>query len=281
MNVPSMSPTDSRQESNSGLGDCSQLYHCTVPILNFDQAQPAFAGTGVLATVDQKPFVITAAHVFEESFRRVGFAYKQQGKLVVFGGDNLKILTAKAQTGGGNVQRAVYKDGLDLAIVELTGEVLEELQAHYRSYDLRQSSYTTDSAWGVISGWPARKNTYNQRKRLGHFDSCYHIQCPIVDRETLRLVGWNPDVYMGLSADKKKDFANATSGHRIHLPKLEGMSGSGFWVKSSSQNSSASLSWSLTGILVEDEQPKRMLKVIKIEHAWAPLRYWGFAPQSS
>jgi hypothetical protein len=257
------------------LEDCRQLYWHTVPIINYDRGQPSVVGSGVFAVVDEFHFVFSAAHVFEPAFRNVAFGHLGSDGFEVFGADNMKILTAKAQNGTGEAQRAVYKDGLDLAVIEPTPDVLDRLRSIYRPFDLRQTLFPS-SAWGVLSGWPARKNIYDSRKQKCYFDTCYHIQCPVADLQRLRQADWNPDVFLGLSVDKAKDFVSATSGHHIHLPNLEGVSGAGFWMRSSAVEEPHPTSWSLVGIVVEDHESKRMLKAIKIEHVWAPLRQgWG------
>lgn len=255
------------------IGDCADIYNHTVPIFDYDRGEPDVQGTGVFICVDQSFFVITAAHVLESGFQRVGFGCLGPNGVEVFGAGNMPILKAQAQTGAGHLQGLVYKDGLDLAVIAPTEEVIEPLQSHFRPFDLRRSSYRPTLSWGVVSGWPARKNTYDRRKRVCKFDTCYHIQCPIVGELELRRALWNPDVYLGLSADKAKHFANASTGDYIHLPHLEGMSGGGFWVRSATGNG-----WSLAGVVVEDHPSKRMLKAIKVEHVWAPL-YAGWAIQ--
>lgn len=262
--------------ATTDLGDCRQLYQHTVPVINYDRSRPSVIGTGIFVAVNRHHFVITVAHVFEPAFYKVAFGYLGSDGFEVFGADNMKILTAKAQSGTGDSQRAVYKDGLDLAVIEPTEDVLERLQSHYLPYDLRQR-LSSPLIWGVVSGWPARKNVYRSKTSLCNFDTCYHIQCPIADLRKVRQAGWNTDVYMGLSADKSKDFASATSGDRIHLPNLEGMSGAGVWARSSGDSSTHPASpWSLAGIVVEDHESRRMLKAIKIEHVWAPLGHgWG------
>jgi len=264
-------PSHDSPQLTDDLGDFRQLYRHTVPVINFDRAQPSVVGSGVLAIVDKSHFVLTAAHVFEPAFRRVAFGHLGTNGFEVFGSDNMNILTAKDQNDTGDAQRAVYKDGLDLAVIEPTADVLERLQSHYRPFDLRQG-FSSSLTWGVVSGWPARKNIYDSKKQKCYFDTCYHIQCPIADLQRLRQVDWNPDVFIGLLADKAKDFVSATSGQRIHLPNLEGVSGAGFWMRSTLLDESNPTSWSLAGIVVEDHESKRMLKAIKIEHVWAPLR---------
>jgi hypothetical protein len=265
---------DSPQITNDHV-DFRQLYHHTVPVINYDRTQPSVVGSGVFTVVDQSHFVLTAAHVFEPGFRRVAFGHLGTDGFEVFGSDNMKILTAKDQNDTGDAQRAVYKDGLDLAVIEPTADVLERLQSYYRPFDLRHS-LSSSLTWGVVSGWPARKNIYDSRKQKCYFHTCYHIQCPIADLQRLRQVGWNPDVFIGLSGDKAKDFVSADSGQRIHLPNLEGVSGAGFWMRSSLVYEYEPPSWSLAGIVVEDHESKRMLKAVKIEHVWTPLRQgWG------
>src|SRR5438552_3959322 len=130
--------SDTSTAGGSELDDCSQLYHHTVPILDYDRYEPSVLGTGVLVGVDQQHFVITAAHVFESGLQNVGFGFLGPRGFELFGAhvNKMKILTAKAQTGAGDPQRAVYKDGLDLAVIEPPARVLADLQSHYRSFDL-------------------------------------------------------------------------------------------------------------------------------------------------
>ena len=253
------------------IGDCRDIYYHTVPIFDYDREEPRLQGSGVFVSVEHSFFVITAAHVLEPGFQKVAFGFLGGNGVEVFGAGNMPILKAQAQATTPHSRELTYKDGLDLALIAPTAEVLEPLQSHYRAYELRRSSDRPEVPWGVVSGWPARKNVYNRRKRLCNFDTCYHIQCPIAAEAELRRVLWNPDLYIGLSADKAKDFASASTGYRIHLPHLEGMSGGGFWVRSEVDGT-----WSLAGIVVEDHPIKRMLKVIKVEHVWTPLAAgWG------
>lgn len=182
-------------DDNNDLGE-ADLYFRTVPILNYDRGEPDIVGTGVFAAVDEKHFVLSAAHVFETGIGKVGFCFlNKQGKIEVFGSDRMKILAANPQSGAGNLNSVVYKDGLDLAVIEPTNEVLDALRTHYRAFDLRTSSYAPASRWGVVSGWPARKNIYHARKRVCDFDTCYHIQCPFVEADEVISAGWNADIH--------------------------------------------------------------------------------------
>jgi len=252
-----------------------QIYKHTVPIINFDQSRPDQVGTGVFIELCEREFIITAAHVFESGFQKVGFGYLDHQGFHVFGTIGLPILTARAQSGGGNAQTAVYKDDLDLAIIEPDPQTLEALHEHYCSYNFRNCSFDLRAKSGVVAGWPWRKNKYNAYKHQYEFHTCYHIQCPILNVKESRAAGFNPDIFIALSADKKKDFARP-SGERLHLPNLEGMSGGGFWVNSFDLEKG----WGLAGILVEDDAPKRMLKVIRASHIWAPLRHFFGAGDS-
>jgi hypothetical protein len=257
----------------SKLGNCSQLYRHTVPIFDFDRSEPLLIGSGVFIYVNEYYLVCTAAHVLEEGCRKIAFGVQKSGIFEIFGADDMRILTARPQVGAGDVRRVAYKDDLDLALIEPVSDVLERLRAHYRFFDLAQNYPEIRPDWGVVSGWPARKNVYDRRKRGCNFDTCYHIQCPVVNENRVERAGWNRDIHFGLGFDKAKDFADEVSGQRIHLPKLEGVSGAGFWVPRRADALTAS-EWSLAGIVVEDDEPHRMLKAIKIEHLWTLLRYW-------
>ncbi len=258
---------DEIDEQLPGVKEYRQIYEHTVPIIDYDRSRPDQVGSGVFIAVDEREFVVTAAHVFESGFQKVGFGYLDDQGFHVFGSVGVPILTARAQSGGGNPQTAIYKDELDLAIIEPDAKTLEALYAHYRPFELRSCSFDPGATSGVVTGWPSRKNKYNAYKRQYEFDTCYHIQCPILSVEQTRTAGLNPDIFIALSADKKKDFA-LPSGERLHLPNLEGMSGGGFWVNSFDPQKG----WSLAGVLVEDDAPKRMLKVIRASHIWTPLR---------
>ena len=274
-----MSETNDKRIDSNGDLDCSQLYRHTVPLFEFDRRRPILRGSGVVVSVDQKHFVISAAHVFESGFSDLGFGYPSPEGFRVFGARGLKIFVARAQDGAGNPKRAVYKDGLDLAIIEPVEEVLESLQSHYHFFDLRLSSYSPLAKWAVVSGWPAKKNIYDARKRVCKFQHCYAVQCPFVEIDRLRAAGWNPDTFFGLSANKEKDFASAISGARVHLPKLDGMSGGGLWVRSSTNSVTPDGDWRLAGIVVEDDEQLRMLKAIKVQQVWTPLfQAWGLSP---
>jgi hypothetical protein len=257
------------------LGDLSQLYRHTVPIFDYDRARPDLIGSGVFLGVDQHFLVATAAHVLEPGYSKISFGFLEAGRFEIFGNEYARILKAEAQSGTGDPQRAVYRDGLDFAVIEATGEVLGKLKAHYTPYDLRQSSNCPELPWGIVSGWPARKNTYNPKTRACNFNTCYHIQCPLADPKKVQEAGWDSDLYIGLSADKAKDFVEEASGTRIHLPKLEGVSGAGFWEQLSPDGPGQTVAWCLAGIIVEDDAPRRLLKAIRIEYLWAPLhRGW-------
>jgi hypothetical protein len=199
-----------RQPANFELGDCSQLYRHTIPIFDCDQNPALLRGTGVFIAVDEHRFVVSAAHVFEPPFESIGLGFRDGsyfGLLAVQG----RILLANDQAGGGNAQRTVYKDGLDFSIILPTPEVVERIESHYRSFDLRCSSYSPETTWAVVSGWPAKKNAFDRRKRQWKFHTCYHIQCPFEDVEKVQRAGWNTDIFFGLSADKEKDFDEAAS----------------------------------------------------------------------
>jgi hypothetical protein len=263
-----MMSLDQAMQTDWNIGDCADLYRYTLPIFDYDRGQPSLTGTGIFVLAEGHHFVITAAHVLESRFKKIAFGFlRAEGGFQIFGADNMLILTAHAQMGDGDSQAAVYKDGLDLAVIRPTEEVLEELLSHYRCFDLRQSTDDRLPGWAVVSGWPAKKNKYNRRKRRCDFQTSYHIQWPIAEQDKVAEAGWNTDVYLALSGDKVKDFATAQTGEHIHLPSLNGVSGAGMWVRTS-----PTAPWSLAGVVVEDHPSKRMLKVIKVKHVWTPVR---------
>jgi len=116
--------------------ECANLYQHTVPIFDYDRGQPSLIGTGVFVLVEGYHFIGTAAHVFEQPFKKVAFGYmKAERQFEIFGADNMPILMANAEYGRGDSRSAVYKDGLDLAVIKPTEEVLGQLLHHYRPYN--------------------------------------------------------------------------------------------------------------------------------------------------
>jgi hypothetical protein len=201
--------------------ECSEIYHHTVPIFNYDHGQPSLVGTGIFTLAKGHHFVGTAAHVFEHPFQKVAFGTLHRGRgFEVFGADNMPILTAQAVSGAGDTRSAVYKDGLDLAIIKPTADVLKQLLLHYKPYTLLHEATVSLPAWGIASGWPARKNEFNRRQQRCDFETCYHMQWRIAEPDEVAKAGWNADVYFALQGDKAKDFASLATGERIHLPNF-------------------------------------------------------------
>lgn len=158
----------------------------------------------------------------------------------------MKILAAAAQSSAGDSQRAVYKDDLDLAIIERTHEVLTRLVARRRPFPVHNIARPPlQRSWAVVSGWPARKNTYDAGKRICNFDTCYHVKCPLAPADMMRKAGWNDDIHFGLPAHKTKDFVDDRTGRRVHLPTFEGLSRGRPWLRASQQNAGCrSSAWS-------------------------------------
>jgi hypothetical protein len=184
----------------------------------------------------------------------------------VFGYDAMPMLTAKAQSGERDPKLATYKDDLDLALIQPSPKICDKLLVHYRPFSLEHVSSPSTPSWIIVSGWPARKNVYNQRRRRCDFKTCFHIQCPVLGSEAVLECGRNSDIHFAVSANKKKDFATL-DGSRVTLPDLDGISGAGAWQFSEGERS-------LAGIVVEDHPSKHMLLVIKIAHVWTLLRHW-------
>ena len=107
----------------------------SVPIVNFDNGIPDFCGSGVLLCVDKIPFVVTAMHVLETRFKKIGIVVPTNLGWEVVGHEDPPIIGARALVNEGDPQKAEYKAGLDLAVIRL-GQAVAASVSRYYSFSL-------------------------------------------------------------------------------------------------------------------------------------------------
>lgn len=249
--------------------------HHTVPLFRYDAPYPWLDGSGVFVAVDEHRFVFTAAHVVEENSKKIAFGYQisDSTEVEIFGHDEIPLISADAVANKGT-RRAIYKDGMDLAVFVLPKPIAEWLEARYKPYDLRINKPRGDVAIVSICGWPESKNRYNARKR--RFEDgfgCRHIQTQAVLKSEVAKIGGNPEIHFAVRMDKRRDFIDMHSSKPIpQLFALTGVSGSGVWNLDCNHNDMfPSNSTALAGIITEDHPAKNLAKVIRIQQVWSPL----------
>ena len=250
-------------------------YHHTIPLFRFDAPVPWLDGTGVFLAVDDHRLVVTAAHVVESSAKKIAFGYQVPGMMNVemFGHDELPIITANALANGGT-REAVYKDGVDLAVIVLPQPFSDWLEERYTPFDLRTNKPRKGVGVVFICGWPESKNRYNHRlRRFGDDFGCRHIQTQAVLKEEVQSINGDPEVHFAVRMDKRRDFMDVQTHEPVpQLFDLSGVSGSGVWDMDIEDNALfPECARALAGIIVEDHPDKKLAKVIPVEHIWSPL----------
>ena len=250
-------------------------YHHTVPLFRYNAPFPWLDGTGVFVAVDEHRFVFTAAHVVEENSKRIAFGYQipESDKVELFGDDEIPMISADAIANKGT-RRAIYKEGMDLAVFVLPRPISNWLETRYLPYDLRANKPRDGVAIVSICGWPESKNRYNVRKR--RFEDgfgCRHIQTQAVLKNHVATIGGDPSVHFAVRMDKRRDFIDMHSRKPIpQLFSLTGVSGSGVWDLDHTRNEMfPSNATALAGIITEDHPTKNLAKVIRIQQVWSPL----------
>jgi Trypsin-like peptidase domain len=253
-------------------------YHHTVPLFDFTKASPELNGTGVFITVDDHRFVVTAAHVLEESADNIVFGAEKEVdgtmKVEISEHEKLPVCKADAQTNKGNPQLATYKDHLDLALIDLPKRFREWLEARYTPFDLRSNKPRDGVAVVSITGWPARKNVFN--RKTWEFEGgyrCFHIQTQAVEKELVRTIKGDPEIHFALRMDKRNDFFSKQTRQHYELFKLRGMSGCGVWDLdfSSVAPDFPNNAYALAGIFVEDHKGHKLAKAIRAQFLWDML----------
>jgi hypothetical protein len=247
----------------------------TVPIFRFDSRYPWLNGTGVFIIVDNQHFVVTAAHVVEASARKIAFGYQppDQAWVDMFGHEALPIIKAQAQANERDPQRAVYRDGLDLAIIMMPTQHTSWLKERYTPFDLRSNQRPEAVGVVIVAGWPARTNKYDERKRqFGDRFGCYPIQSQALDKELVRKMGGDPETHIALQMDKDNFIDISTGKPAGRLFALNGVSGGGVWdMYLADQDQFPNCARSLAGIIVEDHDDKNMAMAIRADNIWYPL----------
>ena len=236
----------------------------TISIHQCERPSPDFVGSGVLLRIEGKDYIATAAHVIAELPNEVGIAVVKD---MIKGckAQPSRIFAAKQSDGH-------YKEGLDLALLCVTGNYRQFINEEGMSFfdlDANNPPPVTDVC--IVSGFPAKKNYYDVRKKR-YAETCgsYHIQSFMDDPERVRAIGGDPEFHFALKMNKRGDFCDGITNKPIpELFDLHGMSGGGVWhMDRGSGEGFPACATALAGIIVEDWDIKRdrqgMAKVVKI-----------------
>lgn len=197
----------------------ARMLEVTVPIyLAAPPAEPVLVGSGVLVSLAEDRFLLTAAHVL---------AWRHKGQLVAALSPDIMTLAGTFWEISAPTADTPLGDNIDLGLVRLAGGPWDGLSlGRFCSWDELdiQPSLMARHSFGVV-GFPVSKN---RRPVLG--DRLRSFALPLAglecDAGTYVDAGRNPDANLMIGFDRK-----AVSGAkgRHTSPDLNGVSGGGMW----------------------------------------------------
>jgi hypothetical protein len=250
----------------------------TIPIYDYypDPANPnrpkaRLLGSGVYLLVNDRPLIVTAAHILEEHlFGMVGFALQAEGKWIGIHSRDMHIIKADATEHKGNHQLAVYPDRMDVAVIAPTYGIVEYLALQYSPYVLAEDAAIEKPKHIVVRGWPGDwHNIDNYLRRVEARP--IHFDCPTGDEVSMRVAGGDPKIHGTGVFDAEVDFIMG-NGELADMPDLKGISGCGVWAADKTKRVGLSYEClGFAGIVVEHAKHKDVLLYIRTDVLLFPL----------
>jgi hypothetical protein len=238
-------------------------YDHTVSIHRTIGGIPVIVGSGVLLRIEGMNFIATAAHVAEALDSEVVIGRVKDNQIRGMG-DRPKRFSAVKQKDG------KYKDGLDLALVEVTRRYLDFIQSEEMNFfDLTRNGLSEPLGRCFVSGYPAKMNYFNNfERKWASSCMCYHIESFVESHLKCKRIGGNPDFHLAISMKKRNRFVDIQNKLIPELFDLHGMSGGGVWlINSEIEAMNPDQAIAFAGIFVEDRDTKMdrqgLAKVIK------------------
>jgi hypothetical protein len=197
----------------------ARMLEVTVPMyLAAPPAEPMLVGSGVLVSLAEDRFLLTAAHVL---------AWRHKGQLVAAVSPDLMTLAGTLWEISAPTADTRLADNIDLGLVRLAGGPWNGLSlGRFCSWDEldTQPSLMARHSFGVV-GFPVSKN-----RRPVLEDRLRSFALPLAglecDAATYVEVGRNPDANLMIGFDRKT--MSGTNGRKAS-PDLNGVSGGGMW----------------------------------------------------
>ncbi len=139
-------------------------------------------------------------------------------------------------------------------------------------FDLDKNAPPAITGECFISGFPAKKNYYDRRRKIyAETCGCQHIQSFMENPQKVKAIGGDPEFHFALEMKKRVDFWDGLTNKKIpELFDLHGMSGGGAWHMTKGQDAEIpKCATGIAGILIHDRDTKKDRKglamVVKIE----------------
>ena len=194
-----------------------------VPMCVEHRRKPQVVGTGFLVAVNERHFLITAAHVLDKLEDNLPYFFPSGPHTTrLVAGDVIKSVVPEGRTRD--------DDKLDVGVVVLSGDNLPPYPGFLtEAMEIeRVAAWVTDrtSANYAISGFAASQGKPNPVTRKFAPLMNVHLTSSISAERYLQL-GLDLHTHIAMAFDKKANFD--TSGKRIDFPHPSGMSGSPVW----------------------------------------------------
>lgn len=189
----------------------------SIPLYVHDAyGRPNQFATGFFVRARQSHFLVSAAHVLDETRKSKVFYYVTPTKL--------RWLTGKVLTTGYPDERQC--DSIDVGVMKITGEGLPPYpEVDKFSIDisyLKPGYVPREGKHYVIVGFPATKSGVNSQERTA-LVSPYAYRSDSIEDQKYAANGVNPETHVILPLDLRRGFDQA--GNIRAFPKPQGMSG--------------------------------------------------------
>ncbi|MCA8043593.1 hypothetical protein [Burkholderia seminalis] len=218
----------------------------TVPIFLEMGDWGGLLATGTLFKIDERAFLITARHIFDDVQDASKLAYPEnplRGGLYTFGSINILKPT---------------EEHIDVAAIELLSpETVQRLNANWKFLGLANvasASMTTSDGSCFVSGYPESLTQNVQGWTKGKFVTAYTQRFHDVPPEARLPVIPDLDLFFDYS-----DEGTSITGETVQTPELPGVSGASIWELVSSTSSV----WS----------PEAVTRVVGIQSAYVHSKY--------
>lgn len=214
--------------------------------------RPMVTGTGILLSVSNHYFVITAAHVLDEFEDTI---YLPLGDLTIL--QRPKVITTAIPDGGTRAN-----DKIDLATFKLSDNEAKrfaELGWQFITVgSIDPNDVNRPGKKYIFTGFPSSKNKCNfSQKTVKPFS--YSAKCITKSIEEITSFGFKHPIHIVVEFDPKSMMT--PDKNRITAPNPKGMSGGAIWTENTNTQS-----YSLVGVGIEnhDDKQKKVLVGMRI-----------------
>jgi len=202
---------------------------------------PELIGTGVFLKIEDKVFILTAAHVIEQ-FNQCPPLISHNDKFVPVPGESYR---SKKPPSGTHAH-----DPIDASVLRIDGPIAERLRHRCLTLDDMYISNEAKIEAYTVVGFPIREVEINEREYIHHPESLTLFSCREGEYKKL---GTDRGVHILFDPGKKLISREGTADP----PNMRGMSGGGVWIVPRAMGLEES--HRLAGIFIEHRRAERLM----------------------